>query len=83
MRDDGLVARMRKRYRSTTMSDHDQPIAANVLDRPFAAERPNQRWVGDTTEFVIERSPKVYARTNAQYLCNLQTVRCLLKCVAA
>jgi putative transposase len=53
MREEGLVARVRKRFRSTTMSDHDQPIAANVLDRRFAAARPNQRWVGDTTEFVI------------------------------
>jgi transposase InsO family protein len=60
MQDDGLVARVRKRFRSTTMSDHDQPIAANVLDRQFAAERPNQRWVGDTTEFVIGTGAKVY-----------------------
>jgi putative transposase len=60
MREEGLVARVRKRFRSTTMSDHDQPIAANVLDRRFAAARPNQRWVGDTTEFVIGSSAKVY-----------------------
>jgi putative transposase len=31
-----------------------------VLDRPFVAERPNQRWVGDTTEFVIGSRAKVY-----------------------
>ena len=50
MQRDGLVARRRKRYRSTTMSEHDQPIAPNLLARQFDAERPNQRWVGDTTE---------------------------------
>jgi putative transposase len=60
MREEGLVARVRKRFRSTTMSEHDQPIAANVLDRQFAADRPNQRWVGDTTEFIIGSSAKVY-----------------------
>ena len=60
MRAEGLRARARKRFRSTTMSDHDQPIAANVLARQFAAERPNQRWVGDTTEFVIGSSAKLY-----------------------
>ena len=60
MQGEGLVARVRKRFRSTTMSEHDQPIAANVLDRQFAADRPNQRWVGDTTEFVIGSSAKVY-----------------------
>ena len=60
MQAEGLKARVRKRFRSTTMSDHDQPIAGNVLDRQFAADRPNQRWVGDTTEFVIGSSAKFY-----------------------
>ena len=60
MRTEGLRARARKRFRSTTMSDHDQPVAANVLDRHFAAEQPNQRWVGDTTELVIGGQAKVY-----------------------
>jgi transposase InsO family protein len=50
MRKQGLRARLRKRYRCTTMSDHDQPVAANLLDRRFQAEKPNQRWVGDVTE---------------------------------
>ena len=60
MQEDGLVARRRKRYKLTTMSDHDQPVAANLLDRQFEAEAPNQRWVGDTTEFVIGSSGKLY-----------------------
>lgn len=60
MQEDGLKARERKRYKITTMSDHDQPIAANLLGRQFEAEAPNQRWVGDTTEFVIGGSGKLY-----------------------
>jgi transposase InsO family protein len=60
MQEEGLVARKRKRFKRTTMSDHDQPVAANLLDRQFAAERQNQRWVGDTTEFVIASSGKLY-----------------------
>ena len=56
MQEDGLKARARKRYKVTTMSDHDQPVAANLLDRQFAAAAPNQRWVSDTTEFVIGSS---------------------------
>ena len=60
MQEDGLVARARKRYKRTTMSDHDQPVAAKLLDRQFEADAPNQRWVGDTTEFVIGGSGKLY-----------------------
>jgi putative transposase len=59
MQEDGLKARARKRYKVTTMSDHDQPVAANLLERQFAAAAPNQRWVSDTTEFVIG-SGKLY-----------------------
>jgi transposase InsO family protein len=54
MRQQGLKARVRRRYRSTTMSEHDQPVAPNLLARRFDAEAPNQRWVGDVTELVIE-----------------------------
>jgi putative transposase len=60
MQEQALRARARKRFKSTTMSDHDQPVAANLLNREFTAAAPNQRWVGDTTEFVIGSSGKLY-----------------------
>jgi transposase InsO family protein len=53
MQAEGLVARHRRRYKCTTMSEHDQPIAPNLLGRDFQASVPNQRWVGDTTELYI------------------------------
>ena len=37
MQEQGLRARARKRFKSTTMSDHDQPVAANLLNREFTA----------------------------------------------
>ena len=43
MQEDGLKARLCKRYKLTTMNDHDQPVAANLLDRQFEADAPNQR----------------------------------------
>lgn len=52
MQQEGLKARVRKRFKCTTMSDHDQPVAPNLLKQDFQAERPNRRWVGDTTELV-------------------------------
>jgi putative transposase len=60
MQEEGLQARVRKRFKSTTMSDHDQPVAANLLGQRFEADAPNRRWVGDTTEFVIGGSGKLY-----------------------
>ena len=60
MQAEGLKGRMRKRFKQTTMSDHDQPVAANVLAQEFGADAPNQRWVADTTEFVIGSSGKLY-----------------------
>jgi transposase InsO family protein len=45
MQEEGLKARVRKRFTCTTMSDHDQPVADNLLDRQFTADAPNQRWV--------------------------------------
>jgi hypothetical protein len=38
---EGLKPRVPKRFKSTTMSDHDQPVAANLLDRRFQAPAPN------------------------------------------
>ena len=60
MQEEGLVARARKQYKSTTMSDHDHPVAANLLAQRFDAEAPNQRWVGDTTELVIGGSQRLF-----------------------
>ena len=60
MQEEGLQARVRKRYKSTTMSEHDQPVAANLLQQEFTAERPNQRWVGDTSELRIGDNGKAY-----------------------
>jgi transposase InsO family protein len=60
MQEEGVKARQRKRFVCTTDSDHDLPVAANLLNREFTAEAPNQRWAGDTTEFKIGESGKLY-----------------------
>jgi len=60
MRDEQIQGRVPKRFKQTTNSDHQDPIAANVLARDFTAAAPNQRWVSDTTEFVIGDGAKLY-----------------------
>lgn len=51
MREEGIAGLPAKRkFRvSTTDSDHEDPIADNVLARDFHTKRPNQAWVGDIT----------------------------------
>ena len=49
MREIGLQGLPSKRFRRTTDSKHDRPVAPNVLGRNFEAERPNQFWVTDIT----------------------------------
>ena len=60
MQAEGLRGRMRRRFKQTTMSEPDQPVAANVLAQEFVADAPNQRWVADTSEFVIGSSGTLY-----------------------
>ena len=49
MREQGLVARRKRPFRRTTDSNHDDPIAPNVLERQFEPKGPNQAWVTDVT----------------------------------
>jgi putative transposase len=60
MQEQGIQARARRRYKCTTMSDHDQPVAPNLLDRQFEAPAPNVRWVGDTTELVVGETGRLF-----------------------
>jgi putative transposase len=49
MRQCGVRAKSAKKFRHTTDSNHSLPVADNILDRDFAAQAPNERWVADIT----------------------------------
>ena len=50
MKEMGLVCRVRmKKYRS--YKGEQGTVAPNLLNREFTAEKPNQKWVTDVTEF--------------------------------
>jgi transposase InsO family protein len=49
MAEMGLVARRKPKFRKTTDSNHDLPVAANVLDREFEVTEPDRVWVADIT----------------------------------
>jgi transposase InsO family protein len=49
MKADGLAARRKRRFRRTTDSTHQHPVASNLLDRQFTVDAPNAVWVTDIT----------------------------------
>lgn len=49
MQKDGLRARRRRRYKRTTQSRHNWPVAPNRLAQSFVATSPNQKWLTDIT----------------------------------
>jgi putative transposase len=44
MRETGLQARQKRRFKRTTDSHHAFAVAPNLLDQDFSAECPNQKW---------------------------------------
>jgi len=49
MKNAGLVARTKRRFKVTTDSRDTKRIAPNLLARDFVADAPNSVWVGDVT----------------------------------
>ena len=49
MRANGLRGKIRRRFKKTTDSDHNWPLADNTLDRQFHADSPDTAWVTDIT----------------------------------
>ena len=49
MRERGINAKPRRRKVKTTDSQHDNPIAPNLLKRDFTADAANTKWVADIT----------------------------------
>lgn len=49
MRKDELRAKAAKRFKATTNSKHNLPVAPNLLEQDFEAEAPDQKYVSDIT----------------------------------
>lgn len=47
MRENGMKARQKRRFKRTTDSLHAFPVAPNLLDQDFTATGPNQKWGAD------------------------------------
>ena len=49
MRENKIRAKMKRKFKATTNSKHDHPVAKNILNRNFAPEAVNKVWAGDIT----------------------------------
>jgi transposase InsO family protein len=49
MRQAGIRAKARRRFKVTTDSSHTEPIAPNLLNQEFGVARPNEVWASDIT----------------------------------
>jgi putative transposase len=54
MRENGLISVLKSKYKATTNSNHNYPVAPNLLNKNFIAESRNQKWVGDITYIPTE-----------------------------
>ena len=49
MREAGIRSKVARKFKATTNSKHSLPVAENILNREFSADRPNQKMVSDIT----------------------------------
>lgn len=54
LRRQGLRARGARKYKATTNSNHRLPVAPNLLQQDFRAQRPNEKWVSDITHVATD-----------------------------
>ncbi len=49
MKEESIVARKKRKFVTTTQSNHALSTPPNVIARDFTASAPNEKWVGDIT----------------------------------
>ena len=49
MRKAGIRSKVARKFKATTNFRHSLPVAENILNREFDADRPNQKMVSDIT----------------------------------
>ncbi len=54
MKKNKIQAKTKKKFKATTNSKHNLPVAENLLNREFKVDSKNQAWVGDITYCATE-----------------------------
>jgi len=62
MKAEGLRVKTKRKFKATTYSGHDDPIAPNLLTRAFTVDKPDTCYVGDIT-YIATREGWLYLAT--------------------
>ena len=54
MKQQGLKSKSKRKFKATTNSNHDRPVAPNLLNREFLVDQPDTLYVGDITYIPTE-----------------------------
>jgi putative transposase len=49
MRANGIRSKVVKKYKATTNSSHNLPVADNIVNQNFTTSKPNEKWLSDIT----------------------------------
>ena len=68
----GLRCKQNRKYQATTDSQHNLPVAPNLLDRQFAqGTAPNQAWVADITYIATDEGWLYLAAVKDLFTCKI------------
>jgi transposase InsO family protein len=65
----GLRRKQKRKFKATTDSKHNLPIAPNLLDQKFTTEAPDQVWTGDPTYIATDERWLYLASMSRRGIC--------------
>jgi hypothetical protein len=74
MREAGIAAKTKRKFRQTTDSNHALPVAENLLDREFDPEEPNTSWVAEIVYSQMTKPAGLAGRTDRERVADLDVV---------
>src|SRR6266566_1695747 len=67
----GIRCKQVRKFKATTNSNHDLPVADNLLQQNFETTRPNETWVTDITYVATDEGWLYLAGVKDLYTCEL------------
>jgi len=70
-RELGLRCRQKRKFKATTNSNHDLPVAPDLLEQRFESTAPNQTWVTDITHLSTQEGWLYLAGVKDVFTCEI------------